>query len=178
MQAAPVYRLGSLVPQIAGDAWIAPSAAVIGDVAIGAGSSVWFGAVLRGDINRIRVGARSNIQDNAVLHVASGPEFGCIVGDDVTIGHAAIIHACELRHGAFVGMGATVLNGAVIEPGGVLGAGALLTGGKRVGPDELWAGTPARFVRVLSAEQRAEFTFMTERYVRTAARFRDELQVV
>lgn len=173
-----VYALGDMVPMVADSAWIAPGATVVGDVVIGAETSIWFGAVVRGDINRIRIGARSNVQDNSVLHVASGEGFACIVGDDVTIGHSAVVHACELQDRAFVGMSATVLNGAVIETGGMLAAGALLTGGKRVGPNELWAGAPARRVRLLSERERADFDFMTARYVRNAARFRAELRRV
>ncbi len=169
----PVYALAELTPDIAVDAWVAPTAIVAGDVTIGAGASIWFGAVLRGDINRIRVGARSNVQDNAVLHVGDAPEHACIVGDDVTIGHGAIVHGCTLHDRAFIGMGSSILNGAVVERGGVLGAGALLTEGRRVGAGELWVGAPARFRRHLTEAERAAFVAMTSRYVQTAARFRD-----
>jgi gamma-carbonic anhydrase len=171
-----VFALGTLVPVIDPSVWLAPTALVVGDVTIGAGSSVWFGAVLRGDINAIRVGARSNVQDNAVLHVAS--DLPCLIGDDVLIGHAAVVHACELQDHAFIGMGAVVLNGAVVQTGGVLAAGALLTGGKIVGPNELWAGSPARFVRVMPAAERAVFDDMTARYVCNAARFRGEMRSI
>lgn len=170
--AGPIYSLDGVVPRIAPDAWIAPTAAVIGDVEIGPQSSVWFGVVIRGDINRIRIGARTNIQDNAVLHVQTEAEFACLLGDDVTVGHGAILHGCALRDRAFVGMGATVLDGAVIEDAGMLAAGALLTPGKRIGPHELWAGRPARLLRVMSAEERAGFDQNAVRYTRNAARFR------
>ncbi len=116
---------------------------MIGDVELGAGVGIWFHCVLRGDTNLIRIGARTNIQDGTILHVNAG-KLPCLIGDDVTVGHAAIVHACTLEDRAFVGMGATVLDGAVIEDGGMLAAGALLTPGKRIGRNELWAGSPAR----------------------------------
>jgi carbonic anhydrase/acetyltransferase-like protein (isoleucine patch superfamily) len=150
----PLYPFEGIVPTIASSAFIAPTAAVIGDVEVGEDSSVWYHCVLRGDTNVIRVGARTNIQDGTIVHVAAGT-LPAIIGDDITIGHACIIHACTLKNHAFVGMGATVLDGAVIEEGGMLGAGGLLAPGKRIGPNELWLGSPARLVRVMSAEERA-----------------------
>jgi carbonic anhydrase/acetyltransferase-like protein (isoleucine patch superfamily) len=145
---------------------------VIGDVEIGAGASIWFNCVLRGDTNRIRVGARSNVQDGSVLHVNPGDGMACILGEDVTVGHSAIIHAARLHDGAFVAMAAVVLDGAVIETGGVLAAGAVLTPGKRIGRNEMWAGTPAKLMRVLSDEERARFAINAPAYVLNAARFR------
>lgn len=174
----PVERTGLLflwegvAPMIAGDAWVAPNATVIGDVRLGARSSVWFGCVLRGDTNRITVGARSNIQDGTIVHVNAGAEWACVIGDDVTIGHAAIIHACRLHDRAFVGMGATVLDGAVIEEGGMLAAGALLTPGKRIGRQELWAGVPARKLRDMPDEERAGLNQNAIHYADLAARYR------
>lgn len=174
----PVERTGLLflwegvAPMIAGDAWVAPNATVIGDVRLGARSSVWFGCVLRGDTNRITVGARSNIQDGTIVHVNAGAEWACVIGDDVTIGHAAIIHACRLHDRAFVGMGATVLDGAVIEEGGMLAAGALLTPGKRIGRQELWAGVPARKLRDMPDEERAGLDQNAIHYADLAARYR------
>ncbi len=174
----PAERTGLLflwegvAPTIAGDAWVAPNATVIGDVRLGARSSVWFGCVLRGDTNRITVGARSNIQDGTIVHVNAGAEWACVVGDDVTIGHAAIIHACRLHDRAFVGMGATVLDGAVIEEGGMLAAGALLTPGKRIGRQELWAGVPARKLRDMPDEERAGLDQNAIHYADLAARYR------
>jgi carbonic anhydrase/acetyltransferase-like protein (isoleucine patch superfamily) len=169
----PLYTLDGVAPRIAPDAFIAPSAALIGDVEIGAQSSVWFHCVLRGDSNIIRVGQRTNIQDGSIVHVNAGEAFRTIIGDDVTIGHAAIVHACTLHDRAFVAMGATVLDGATIEEGGVLSAGGLLPPGKRIGRFELWQGSPARFVRVLDAEERArKFDGAGPHYVELAARFR------
>jgi carbonic anhydrase/acetyltransferase-like protein (isoleucine patch superfamily) len=172
-----LFSLDGVAPTIASDAWVAPTAVVIGDVVIGAQSGVWFNCVLRGDTNSIRIGARCNIQDGSILHVNAG-RFPCLLGDDVTVGHAAIVHACTLQDRAFVGMGATVLDGAVIEEGGMLGAGALLTPRKRIGRNELWTGAPARLIRVMSAEERAGFDQTAVHYVELAGRYRTGLQPV
>ena len=158
-------------PSVAASAFVAPTAILIGDVTLGEGSSVWFHCVLRGDTNHIRIGARSNIQDGTIVHVNAG-QFPTLIGDDVTVGHAAIIHACTLHDRAFVAMGATVLDGAVIEEGGMLGANALLTPGKRIGPNELWTGAPARLLRVMSAEERAKFDLTAAHYCELATRYR------
>src|SRR5271166_531304 len=159
----PVYALHGVTPKIAPDAWIAPTAAVIGDVEIGARSSIWFHCVLRGDVNFIRVGAGTNIQDGTIVHVVSPrpdqPGIPTLIGDDVTVGHGCILHACTLKDRAFVGMGATVLDGATIEEGGMVGAGALLTPNKVIGPNELWVGAPARFLRAMSIRERAGFDY-------------------
>jgi len=172
----PFYSLEGMAPTLATDAWVAPNATVIGNVWLGARSSVWFGCVLRGDTNQIRVGARSNIQDGTIVHVNAGDEWMCLIGDDVTIGHAAIIHACRLHDRAFVGMGATVLDGAVIEEGGMLAAGALLTPGKRLGRQELWAGVPARKIRDMPDEERARLDDNAAHYADLASRYRTGLR--
>ena len=171
MREGPLYTLDGVAPRIAPDAFIAPTAAVIGNVEIGAESSVWFHCVLRGDTAPIRVGRRTNIQDGSILHV-TGRDFDTVIGDDVTIGHAAVVHACRLHDRAFVAIGATVLDGAVIEEGGLLAAGGLLPPGKRIGRNEMWQGAPARLVRVLSAEERARFDSTAPHYVALAARYR------
>jgi len=168
----PLYTLDGVSPRVAADAWIAPTAAVIGDVEVGAGASIWFHCVVRGDTNRIRIGARSNIQDGSILHVNPGEGMACIIGADVTVGHMAIVHAARLHDRAFVAMAAVVLDGAEILPGGMLAAGAVLTPGKRIGEGELWAGTPARLVRVMSDEERARFAMTAPAYVQNARRFR------
>jgi carbonic anhydrase/acetyltransferase-like protein (isoleucine patch superfamily) len=170
-----IYTLAGIAPRIAASAWIAPTAIVIGDVEIGEDSSVWFGCVLRGDTNRITIGARTNIQDLTMIHVNPGPTMECVIGDDVTVGHSAIVHAARLHDRAFVGMAAVVLDEAEIEPGGVLAAGAVLTGRKRIGKNELWAGTPARLVRVLSEEERGFFGMNAPAYVENARLFRAQL---
>ena len=171
----PVYSFEGVTPRIASDAFIAPSAAVIGNVEIGAGSSVWFHCVLRGDTNIIRIGARCNIQDGTIVHV-DHHEFSTLIGDDVSVGHAAIVHACTLKNRAFVAMGATIMDGAVIEEGGMLGAGALLPPGKVIGPNELWLGAPAKLKRVMSAEERAGWDNTAVHYAALAARFRAGLR--
>ncbi len=171
MADGPLHALDGVRPKVAADAFVAPTAAVIGDVEIGPQASVWFHCVLRGDTNRIRIGARSNIQDGTIVHVNHG-SFAALIGEDVTVGHMAIIHACTLKDRAFVAMGATVLDGAVIEPGGMLGAGGLLTYGKVIGPNELWMGAPAKLVRVMDADELALHAMTAPHYVGVAARFR------
>lgn len=173
----PLYEFEGMRPQIAEDAFIAPDATIIGNVVIGPQSSVWFNCTLRGDLQPIRVGARSNIQDNTVVHItAEGkPTF---IGDDVTIGHAAIIHACRLEDGAFVGMGSTVLDDAVIEGGGMLAAHALLGPGKRIKKGELWAGVPAKLFRQVSDQDRGSYAVLSARYVEVGQRFRKGLKLI
>jgi carbonic anhydrase/acetyltransferase-like protein (isoleucine patch superfamily) len=172
-----IYALEGAVPTIAPDAFIAPNAVLIGRVEIGAGSGIWFGCVLRGDTNFIRIGARCNIQDGTIIHVASD-HYPTIIEDDVSVGHAAIVHACTLRRRAFVGMGATVLDGAVIEEGGMLGACGLLTPGKTIGRNELWTGAPATLRRVMSDEERTGWDQTAIHYAELAQRYRAGLRSV
>lgn len=174
----PLWSFDGVAPRIHPEAWIAPTAAVIGNVEIGAQSSVWFHCVLRGDTNLIRIGARSNLQDGTIVHVNAPEADACRIGDDVTVGHGVILHACTLHDWAFVGMGATVLDRAVIETGGVLAAGAVLTAERRVGANELWAGIPATLKRVLTPAQRLQFTGNAPGYVAYARRFRVGLRAV
>jgi len=159
------------VPSIAADAFVAPNATLIGDVAIGAGSSIWYGCILRGDYNIIRVGARTNIQDGCVVHIDSRT-FGAAIGDDVTVGHMCLIHACTLESGSFVGNRATVMDGAVVESGAMVAAGALVTPNKRVPAGELWAGSPATKLRDLTPEQRATLTLTAKAYAAFAQEHR------
>jgi carbonic anhydrase/acetyltransferase-like protein (isoleucine patch superfamily) len=170
----PLYPFEGKLPVVHATAFIAPTAAVIGDVEVGEGANIWYHCVLRGDTNFIRVGARTNIQDGTIVHVNAGTQ-ATRIGSDVTIGHAAIIHACTLETRAFVGMGATVLDEAVIEEGGVLAAGSVLPPRKRIGRYELWMGNPAVLVRVLSEEQRAGFDRTAPHYVELAGRHRGSL---
>jgi len=139
-------------PQIADDAFIAPNATIIGDVVIGAGASVWFNCVLRADVNIMRIGARTNIQDGSIIHVDSGG-FPTVIGDDVLIGHKAMIHGSTLENGSFVGMCATLLDGVHVESEGMVAAGAFVTQGKRVGRRQLWAGMPAKLMREVRDEE-------------------------
>jgi carbonic anhydrase/acetyltransferase-like protein (isoleucine patch superfamily) len=166
----PLMRFEGKRPLIHPRAFVAPTAVLIGDIEMAENASVWFHCVLRGDTNFIRIGARSNIQDGTIMHVNAGT-FPTLIGTDVTVGHAAIIHACTLKDHAFVGMGATVLDGAVIEEGGMLAAGALLTPGKRIGPGELWQGSPAKFSRMLTPEDRTRFGAIAVHYAELSGRY-------
>jgi carbonic anhydrase/acetyltransferase-like protein (isoleucine patch superfamily) len=174
-ESGPLYGFEGKFPQVAADAFIAPTAAVIGDVTIGAGSGIWFHCVLRADTNFIRIGARTNIQDGTIIHVNAGRE-ATIIGDDVTVGHACIIHACTLHDRSFVGMGATVLDGAEIEEGGMLAAGSLLTPNKRIGRNEMWSGSPAKLWKVLDEDGVARFGRTAPHYAELAQRFRAGLK--
>jgi gamma-carbonic anhydrase len=158
-------------PTIASDAFIAPGAVVIGDVVIGAGVTVWFNCVLRGDVNHIRVGARTNIQDGTVVHV-SHKTHPTIIGEDVLIGHMATIHGCTLESKAFVGMRATVMDGVVVEREAMVAAGALVAPGKRIPQKQMWAGAPARFVREVKPEELKAFADAVERYAGLGEEYR------
>ena len=155
------------VPTIATDAFIAQNAVIVGDVVIDSQSSIWYGCVLRGDVNSIRVGKRTNIQDGTIVHVTS-QRFACVIGANVTVGHAAILHGCTLEDDCFVGMGATVMDGAIVESGGMVAAGALVTPGKIVKKGELWAGSPAKFMRTLTADDLAYFPVSAAHYAEVA----------
>ena len=154
-------------PTLGREVYLASTAVVVGDVRLGDQSSIWYGAVLRGDINYIQVGHCSNVQDNAVVHLAD--DFPCLVGDWVTIGHSAIVHACTIGDECLVGMGATVLDGAVIGAQSLIGANALVTSGTQVPPGSLVLGSPAKVVRALRPEERAGLKHWAEKYVMTAA---------
>ena len=167
-----LYGFEGKTPQIHPGAWVAPTAVLIGDVRVGPQASIWYHCVLRADTNPIIVGARSNIQDGTIVHV-DHRNHPALIGDDVTVGHAAIIHACRLSNHAFIGMGATVLDGAVVEEGGMLGARGLLGPGKRIGAQELWIGAPARLVRRMSDAERAGWDETVPHYVELAKRHRD-----
>jgi carbonic anhydrase/acetyltransferase-like protein (isoleucine patch superfamily) len=157
-------------PRIAGNVFIAPTATVIGDVEIGTDTNIWFGCVLRGDVNEIRIGERTNIQDGTIVHV-SRETCGTYIGSDITIGHMALIHACTLEDGCFIGMQATIMDGCVVESGAMVAAGALVTPGKRVGRHQLWAGSPARPVRDLSEADRANMAATAPHYVKLAREY-------
>ena len=161
-------------PRIEPTAFVAPGAVVIGDVEIGADSSVWFGGVVRGDVQSIRIGARSNLQDGTIVHVTRGG-LGAHVGDDVTVGHGCILHACTLENRAFVGMRATLLDGSRVETDAMLAAGSLLTPGKCVPRGELWAGQPARPMRRLRPDELRDFADRAAHYVELAREYRTAL---
>ena len=146
--------------------YIARTAVVVGDVTLGDYASVWYNTVLRGDINRIVVGHHTNIQDNAVLHLAD--EYPCVLGNYVTVGHSAIVHACTVGDECLIGMGATVLDGAVVGEQSVIGANALVTQGTKIPPGSLVLGSPAKVARALSLEERGKLRYWAEKYVRNA----------
>ena len=167
-------------PRIDPTAFVAPGARLIGDVEIGPETSIWYNCVLRGDVNAIRIGARSNIQDGSVIHVDSphpGHEAGhpTIIGEEVLIGHLAMVHGCVLRDRAFVGLGAIVMDGCEIEGDAMLAAGAMLTPGKRMISGQLWAGRPAKYVRDLSEADLAGMAMGVAHYVALARRHRAAL---
>jgi carbonic anhydrase/acetyltransferase-like protein (isoleucine patch superfamily) len=169
---AAIRSFNQIAPEQGERVYIDPACTIIGDVIIGADSSVWPGTVIRGDVNFIRIGARTNIQDGTIIHVShNGPNgkpvgYPTLIGDDVTIGHGAIVHACTIGHACLIGMGATVLDGAVIEDHGFVGAGAVIPPGKTVRSGELWLGNPAKCVRSLSAAEIEQLYYSAQHYVR------------
>jgi len=148
----PLHAFNGISPTVHQSAFIAPGAQVIGDMTVGAESSIWFNCVLRGDVERIVLGARTNIQDGSVVHVTNSTHR-TLIGDDVLVGHMAIIHGCTLESHSFVGLGSIVMDGCVIEGDAMLAAGALLPPGKRIPSGELWTGRPARLARRLTPEE-------------------------
>ncbi len=160
-------------PKIAENAFIADGAAVIGDVEIGAETGIWFNVVVRGDVNFIRIGEKTNIQDGSICHVTY-KKFPLVIGSRVTVGHSAILHGCTLEDEAFVGMGARVLDGAIVESGGFVAAGALVGPGKIVKSGEVWAGVPAKIMRPTSDEEKAYIPWSAEHYARLAANYLKE----
>lgn len=163
----PLYALGEKKPELHPSAFIAPSADLIGQVAVHAQASIWFGAVLRGDVEQISVGPRCNVQDGAVLH--ADPGFPCVLEADVTVGHRAVVHGAHCGAGSLVGMGAILLNGSKLGAGAVLGAGALLPEGAVVPDGMLAVGIPAKVIKAVTKAGNAE------RYVKNARRFQQEL---
>ena len=175
------YR--GLWPKIHPDAFIAETAAVIGDVEIGPGTSVWYGCVLRGDVNKIRVGAGTNLQDGTIVHGnhdragdyrETGGGMATIIGDGVVVGHQALIHASTVEDGAFIGMGAIVMDQAVVQRQAMVAAGAMVTPGKVVQSGQLWAGRPARFMRALKEAEIADFAYNAKHYQKLARNYLEE----
>jgi carbonic anhydrase/acetyltransferase-like protein (isoleucine patch superfamily) len=162
-----ILPFAGVTPSIAATAFIAPGCRIIGDVRIGEESSIWYNCVIRGDIGPITIGARTNIQDGTVVHLSRGKQ-GTEIGDDVLIGHLAMVHGCKLHNHAFVGLGAIVMDDCEIEADGMLAAGAMLTPGKRIPSGQLWAGRPARYVRDLTVEQIVEQRMGAKHYVDNA----------
>ena len=154
-------------PRVAASAWIAPGAALIGDVVVGPDSSIWYACVLRGDLHHIRVGARSNLQDGTVVHVTRD-RFPAEIGDEVTVGHRAVVHGCRVADGALIGIGAIVLDGAEIGEEALIGAGSVVTPGTRIPARALAFGTPARVVRRLDDAELVAQRERTLHYIETA----------
>ncbi|MBL9113545.1 MAG: gamma carbonic anhydrase family protein [Verrucomicrobiaceae bacterium] len=169
-EGSPGAYLTDFQPIVSPTAFIAPGACVIGAVTLGDESSVWYGAVIRGDIQRIVVGAQANVQDGAVLHVAD--DYPCILEDQVSVGHRAVVHACTIGAGTLVGMGAIVMDGCEIGEECVIGAGAVVTKGTKVPPGSLVIGSPGRVIRSLSNEERLGCRKLALKYVALAKRYR------
>lgn len=168
----PVHPFAATAPQIDTSAWVAPGARLIGDVTVGAEASIWYNVVARGDVMPIRIGRRSNIQDGTVIH-GTGGVAAASIGDEVLVGHMAMLHGCTLLDRSFVGLGAIVMDGCVLEEEAMLGAGALLSPGKRIGRRELWLGRPARRARLLTAAELAQHRQAVAGYVELARRHRE-----
>lgn len=158
-------------PQIDETAFIAENAVIIGDVTIGTKSSIWYSCVLRGDMNFIRIGNDTNIQDGTIVHVDS-KGYPTILGDRVTVGHMALLHACTLKDDAMIGMQACVMDGAVVGEGSLIAAGALVTPGKQIGPGEVWAGRPARFLRKVGPDDQKMLDYIWPVYDNLSAEYR------
>ncbi|MGE0873020.1 MAG: gamma carbonic anhydrase family protein [Kofleriaceae bacterium] len=157
-------------PELGRDVFLAETCSVIGDVVIGDQSSIWFGTVVRGDVMAIRIGARTSVQDNTVIHVTAG-RFGTTIGNDCTIGHSAIVHACTVEDSCLIGMGSIILDGARIGRGSLVGAGALVTPGTNIPPNSVVMGSPAKVVRTVGDKEREQIEYGALHYVELAARY-------
>jgi len=166
-----ILKFKKWFPKIKKSAWIAPSADVIGNVKIGADSSIWFGAIIRGDVHKIRIGKRTSIQDLSMIHVTHYKKEDMsdgnptIIGDDVTIGHKVMLHGCTIQNGCLIGMSATILDGAVIGEGSIVGAHSLVTSNKVFPPNSLIMGSPAKVVKTLSKQESQNLIEHAARYV-------------
>ncbi len=169
-----IYSLEGVAPRIGAGVYVAPTATVVGDVELGDGASVWFGAVLRGDVERLTIGAATNIQDNSVLH--SDPGSPLVLGERVTVGHRVILHGCHVGDESLIGMGATVLNNARIGRHCLVGANALITEGKEFADGMLIVGSPARVVRALTPEEISRLPLSAERYRERGQRYASGLR--
>lgn len=169
----PLFPYRGKLPTINPEAFIAQTAAVIGDVHIGAGSGIWYGCVVRGDVNEIRIGERTNIQDLTMIHCAERGQ-GTYLGHDITVGHSAVLHACSVEDNAFIGIQACVMDDCIVESGAMVAAGALVTPGKIVKANEVWAGRPAKKLRDISQKDLDFFEINRKRYERLAHEYRTE----
>ena len=169
-----IYELDGVAPQVHTQAWVAPSAQVMGQVSVGAGASIWFGTVVRGDTEHITIGADSNIQDASVLHADAGQPL--VIGERVTVGHQAMLHGCTVGDESLIGIGAIVLNGAKIGKNCLVGAGALVTEGKEFPDGSMILGSPAKVVRQLTPEQIEGLRQSAQHYKTNAQRFAKTLR--
>ncbi len=174
-----ILRYKEWFPQFGQKSWVAPDATVIGNVKMGEDSSIWFGCVVRGDVHKIIIGDRTNIQDLTMIHVThyKSPDMSdghpTIIGDDVTVGHRVMLHGCTIEDACLIGMNATILDGAVIGKESIVGAGALVTGGKKFPPRSLILGSPAKVVRELTDQEVAELYASAKRYVAFKEEYRE-----
>ena len=167
MTAPIILPYRGISPKIAPDAFIAPGAVIIGDVEIGSKANIWFGCVIRGDVQSIRIGEGTNVQDGTVIHVTRG-DGPTIIGKGITIGHSALLHACILEDDCFIGMHSTIMDKAVVESGAMVAAAALIAPGKRVPTGQIWAGNPGKFLRNLSEKEAAFIGQSRENYIKLA----------
>lgn len=170
-----LYQIDDRLPRVEEDVYLAPGCQIVGDVQIGAGSSVWFNAVVRGDVQPVRIGARTNIQDLAMVHVTTG-RFPIEIGDDVTVGHGAVLHGCHVADRALIGMGAVILDGAQIGSESIVAAQSLIRVGFKVPPRTLVAGVPATVKRELTPQELEEIRRSADRYVEMARTYRERLR--
>ena len=167
----PIFQYNNIYPKISETAFVAPTASIIGDVTIGSGSSVWFNNVIRGDVAKIVVGNRTNIQDGTVVHVTRNGG-NTIIGDNVTIGHSCLLHACNISSNSFIGMGSIIIDGAIIEEFSWVAAGSLVTNNKIIKSYEIWAGRPAKFFRKLTDEEINYISISAENYHKHSVEYR------
>lgn len=165
------YR--GIIPKIDATAFVAENAAIIGDVEIGAGTGIWYGCTLRGDVNDIKIGKRTNIQDGTVIHTSLGVQ-GTYIGDDVTVGHMALLHACTIGNKAFIGMQSLIMDEVVVEDEAMVAAGSMVTPRKRIPRHQLWGGRPARYMRDMTAEEIEYLQISADRYAALAQEYKDQ----
>ena len=169
----PFLPYRGVMPTVHPNAFIAQTATIIGDTHVGEGSGIWYGCVIRGDVNEIRIGKRTNIQDLTMIHCAELGQ-GTYLGDDITVGHSAVLHACNVEDNAFIGIQACVMDDCIVEKGAMVAAGALVTPGKIVKAGEVWAGSPAKKLRDINEKDLAFFEINRQRYVRLAQEYMTE----
>lgn len=178
-----IFPYGGITPRIADSVFVAPGAAIVGDIEIGEESGIWFNVSMRGDVNSIKIGARTNIQDGSVIHVASDGPAGrkarsTVIGNDVTVGHMALIHACTIEDECLIGMRSVVMDGARVGKHSIIGAGALVTEGKQIPSRQLWMGSPARYVRDITDEEVEAIRHSARQYADHAALYKSKVVTI